>query len=186
MDSSALGADGSALAQPIGAACLPASMGADRRLANCPHLYTALYTTSEKESAFKISGYRKRLLIKELWRISSVGIHGHSVFPFASPYLGPTKGGLLCLLSICSDTAAALRSCLAGAWLTGEPGKLFSKQAPPMSSSFRPLTDWVRLLVPRDTQNDAKISMRMAEVSGKRHGFLPRCPFRIPLRGAVF
>src|SRR5207249_1739931 len=47
-DSSALGAEPSALAQGLGAADFPAPPCADERRANCPRLYTAPYTASEK------------------------------------------------------------------------------------------------------------------------------------------
>jgi hypothetical protein len=50
VDSSAVGADGSALAQLLGIATFPAPMDADRRTANCPPLYTTVFTPSEKES----------------------------------------------------------------------------------------------------------------------------------------
>jgi hypothetical protein len=47
-DSPAPGADGQVLAQRLGALSLPAPSRAGRGPANCPRLYTALYTTSEK------------------------------------------------------------------------------------------------------------------------------------------
>ena len=51
VDSSALGADGSSLAQPLCTYDLPAPRGAGRRRANCPRLSTTLYTPFEKESS---------------------------------------------------------------------------------------------------------------------------------------
>jgi hypothetical protein len=51
VDSSAPGADGSALAQLLGTDDVPAPKGADMRQANRPRLSTALYTPFEKESS---------------------------------------------------------------------------------------------------------------------------------------
>jgi transcriptional regulator with XRE-family HTH domain len=48
-DSSALGAGPSALAQEIGAVDLAAPPGAEERRANCPGMYTAPHTASEKD-----------------------------------------------------------------------------------------------------------------------------------------
>jgi hypothetical protein len=50
VDSSALGADGSSLAQSLDSEGLTAPTSADERRANCPRLYTAPYTAFEKES----------------------------------------------------------------------------------------------------------------------------------------
>ena len=47
VDSLALGAEGSALAQGVGAPRFPALARAENRRASCPVLYTALYTASE-------------------------------------------------------------------------------------------------------------------------------------------
>jgi hypothetical protein len=82
-DSSALGAEPSALAQAIGTAELAAPAGAEERRANCPGLYTVLYTASEKVPWVRTPFFRNLVWTSTLQTLSPCPLRGNEkVTPF--------------------------------------------------------------------------------------------------------